>query len=108
MKGWIIFTLIVLAIIPIIFASCEKGQLDINDATKEELDNLSGIGLVKAEEIINSRPFKSVEELINVKGIGEATLSKIKEQGLACVDLEKNIKMKNTVIKLKKLKILWN
>lgn len=66
--------------------ACSEGQININTATVEELDNLSGIGPVKAQEIINTRLFNSVDELINVKGIGEKTLEKIKEQGLACVD----------------------
>lgn len=71
-----------------ISALCEGGQIDINTASSEELDELYGIGPVKAEAIINSRSFESIDELINVNGIGEITLNKIKEQGLACVDEE--------------------
>lgn len=71
-----------------VFALCEDGQIDINSASLEELDNLYGIGPVKAEAIINSRPFQSIDELIDVSGIGEFTLTKIKEQGLACVEEE--------------------
>jgi len=72
----------------VVFASCGEGQIDINSASKEELDNLYGIGPVKAEAIINSRPFESVDELIKVYGIGNITLNKIKQQGLACVSKE--------------------
>jgi competence ComEA-like helix-hairpin-helix protein len=72
----------------LISALCEEGQININSALKEELDNLYGIGPVKAEEIINSRPFQSVNELIKVIGIGNITLNKIKEQGLACINGE--------------------
>ena len=89
MKYVFIFILLIVIFSQSIYASCSEGQIDINTATKEELDKLYGIGPVKAEEIINSRTFDSVEELINVKGIGNITLNKIKEQGLACVNDEK-------------------
>jgi competence ComEA-like helix-hairpin-helix protein len=70
---------------------CEEGQIDINDASLEKLDELSGIGPVKAQAIIDTRPFNSVDNLIDVIGIGNTTLNKIKAQGLACVDKEEEI-----------------
>lgn len=52
--------------------------VDINKANVEELKQLKGIGGKKAADIIAYRkthgPFKNVDELINVKGIGKATL----------------------------------
>lgn len=55
--------------------------LDINTATQEQFDQaLVGIGKVKAEAIIHDRekngPFKSIDDLVRVKGIGPATLEK--------------------------------
>ncbi len=69
----------------IIFANVE-----INTASAKDFETLKGIGVKKAQEIIKYRNdvkcFKSIDELTNVKGIGEATLKKnIKELTLgAC------------------------
>ncbi len=60
----------------------ESGIININTATAHELQRLNGIGEVKARAIIDYREqngvFSSVDELINVKGIGEKTLEKIR------------------------------
>jgi competence ComEA-like helix-hairpin-helix protein len=91
MRRGLVSFLAILLLLANVYASCEEGQIDINSASLEELDNLSGIGPAYANEIINSRPFSSVDELIDVKGIGEVTLDKIKTQGLACVDNEEDL-----------------
>lgn len=58
-------------------------KVSINKGTKDQLMTLSGIGESKADDIINYRntngSFEKIEDLMNVKGIGEAVFAKIKE-----------------------------
>lgn len=60
-----------------------NGKVSINTGTKEELMTLSGIGESKAQDIIKYReengPFKNIEDIKNVSGIGESLFAKIKE-----------------------------
>ncbi len=56
--------------------------LDLNRATREELQALPGIGPALSDRIVESRskdgPFKTIEDLLRVSGIGPVTLSRIK------------------------------
>lgn len=84
-RGVFILTIVILFSINI-SASCGEGQVDINSAPAEELDEIVYIGPVRAQEIIILRPFSSVDDMIRIKGIGEVYLQAIKDQGLACVE----------------------
>ena len=60
-----------------------NGKISINKATKKELMTLTGIGESKANSIIDYRttkgPFKSLEDIKKVKGIGDSIFAKIKD-----------------------------
>lgn len=57
--------------------------ININTATAEELDSLPGIGPTTALKIIDYRnqngPFNSIEDIMNVSGIGPSTFENIKD-----------------------------
>jgi competence protein ComEA len=65
-------------------ASLNDGKVNINTADSATLQTISGIGESKAEKIIAYRNangnFKSVDELVNVSGIGEKTLESIRDK----------------------------
>lgn len=58
--------------------------VNINAAGKEELQTLSGVGPSRAETIIQYRiehgPFRRLEDLTKISGIGEKTFAKLKDQ----------------------------
>lgn len=58
--------------------------VNINTATKEDLNRVKGIGPVKAQAIIDYRkkngPFKSIDELENVKGFGGKSVKKVRSE----------------------------
>ena len=60
-----------------------SGLININTASKEQLDTLNGIGSVKAQAIIDYRNqngnFSKIEDILNVSGIGDTVFAKIKD-----------------------------
>lgn len=64
-------------------AGAPGGLVNVNTASTTELEALPGIGEVIAQRIVDHRtangPFASVEELLEVSGIGEAILGSIRE-----------------------------
>jgi competence protein ComEA len=64
-------------------AATSAPLVDINSASKEELDKLPGIGGVRAEAIIKGRPYKGKDELTRKKIIPENVYNGIKDQIIA-------------------------
>jgi comEA protein len=59
-----------------------SGKININNANAEQLEMLPRIGTKTAQSVIEYRtqngPFKKIEDITNVKGIGEKTLEELK------------------------------
>ena len=49
----------------------ESGGVNINTATAEELESLSGVGASLAQQIIDGRPWAKVDDLANISGISQ-------------------------------------
>jgi len=64
--------------------SAAAGVVNLNTATAADLEGLPGIGAKTAARIVEYRqkngPFKKVEELMNVRGVGEKNFLKLKPQ----------------------------
>jgi competence protein ComEC len=65
-------------------AGCRLGQMNVNTATATELIAIIHISTARAEELVDLRPFTSVDDLTRISGIGSARVVDIKEQDLAC------------------------
>ncbi len=69
--------------LPISLSTDYNYPLDLNEVTQEALESIPGIGPSKAADILNYKAvigrFSSLEELLNVSGIGTATLESLKD-----------------------------
>lgn len=63
--------------------STPSQMVDINSATKEELDALPGIGEAYSQKIIDGRPYNSKHDLVTKKIIPQSEYNKIKNQIVA-------------------------
>ena len=66
-----LIALIFLTVPLIIFA---VDGVEINTATLQQLDGITGVGPAIGQRIIDARPFSSIDDLLRVKGIGEKIL----------------------------------
>ncbi len=58
-------------------------KLDINTASKEDLEKLPGIGPATSQKIVDGRPYQNKHELVTKKVVSQSEYSKIKDDIIA-------------------------
>ena len=64
-------------------ADKKKAPIDINSASAEELQTISGIGDAYSKKIVENRPYKRKDEIVAKAGVPQGTYDKIKDQIVA-------------------------
>jgi len=88
MKHARLVTVVVLLLATMLLArhagAAEGNRVNVNTASAADLAAVKGIGQVKAQAIVEYRekngPFKSVDDLVQVRGIGEKSLTVLRPQ----------------------------
>jgi len=75
----LVFCLAAFAVWLVVSSKQKRGPVDVNQASFAQLDAVLYLTPDAARGIIAARPFKSVDELLRVNGIGEKTLEKIRK-----------------------------
>ncbi len=56
----------------------EVAKVNLNTASQAEIESLPGVGPTLAQRIVEGRPFRSLEDLDRVKGIGPKLLERLR------------------------------
>ena len=70
-------------VMPAAPAMAQASLIDINSASKDQLDVLPGIGAARADAIIKGRPYKGKDDLVNKKVIPQNVYDGIKDKIIA-------------------------
>lgn len=65
-----------------------NGCIDLNEASAERLQDIPHIGTSRAQEVIERRPWSSVDDLDEIPGIGPARLRDIEDADTACAGIQ--------------------
>ena len=83
--GFFIRTFFAICLLAALSAPAHADKVNLNTADAEALTYIPGIGLSKAQAIVDTRDamggFKTMEDVLSVRGIGEKTLETIRQYG---------------------------